>query len=84
MSSQANSLHNRLEIITSEHTKEDRNHNRPSFDKSVVFERLESHKSDILLGGGMNGSLCQRAVNTEEPTGSTYEDRDRQQLRKTH
>lgn len=39
VSSQANSLHNRLEIITSEHTKEDRNHNRPSFDKSVVFEK---------------------------------------------
>lgn len=39
MSSQANSLHNRLEIITSEHTKEDRNHNRPSFDKSVVLKK---------------------------------------------
>lgn len=56
MSSQANSLHNQLEIITSEHTKEDRNHNRPSFDKSVVFEKKKqktpgSHKSDILPGG---------------------------------
>lgn len=32
----------------------------------------------------MNGSLCQRPVNTEEPTGLAYVERDGQQLRKTH
>lgn len=40
----------------------------------MVSESLGGYKSDILLGEGMNGSLClcQRVVNTEEPMGSTY------------
>lgn len=32
----------------------------------------------------VNGSLCQPPVNTEEPTGSAYEERDGQQVRETH
>lgn len=52
-------------------------------DRSVVFERLQSHNSDILLREGMNGPLCQQAVNTEEPVGSTYKEHGQQQLEKT-
>lgn len=86
MASPSHPLHNQLKIITSEHTRGGHNHNRLHLTSLWFFESLESHKSDILLREGMNGSLClcQRAVNTEEPMGSTYKGHGQQQLRKTH